>query len=210
MRFLHRAGRRLEHTAALLELKRALRSSGAKFRSIPSYTTDEELLALFRLAMTLPEGSRALEVGSHLGASALVLGAAVSRKNGLLYCVDTWMNDAMPDGRSDTFATFEKNIAGLERCIEVIRKDSSSLEESDLSLPLDFAFVDGDHRYEMVREDIAFLSRCLRQGGLLALHDTRSFAGVARALGEVLVGGEFRLEGHVRNLTWLTKTPPAN
>lgn len=36
---------------------------------------------------------------------------------------------------------------------------------------LDFAFIDGDHRYEAVKQDFEMYSSLIRSGGIIALHD---------------------------------------
>jgi len=37
--------------------------------------------------------------------------------------------------------------------------------------PVDFAFIDGDHTYEGVRQDVAMYSPLVREGGIVAFHD---------------------------------------
>ena len=39
--------------------------------------------------------------------------------------------------------------------------------------PIDFLFIDGDHRYAGVKKDYKLYSDLVRPGGLIALHDIR-------------------------------------
>src|ERR687896_265219 len=63
--------------------------------------------------------------------------------------------------------------AGVEGMVEVIE------EESQLALPrlvsdgrqFDFAFVDGDHRFEGVFLDLYYMTRLVKPGGLIVIDD---------------------------------------
>jgi len=59
---------------------------------------------------------------------------------------------------------------------------------------LDFCFIDGDHRYEAVKEDIIAWTPKLRKGGILSGHDYDypHFGGVTLAVDELLT--DFNLE----------------
>src|SRR5262249_5621673 len=69
-------------------------------RRVPSWTRGAEAVALARCAYALPGSPTVVEVGSFLGASALLLaGARRLRGRGVVHCVDSF------DGRGDTFST---------------------------------------------------------------------------------------------------------
>jgi hypothetical protein len=52
---------------------------------------------------------------------------------------------------------------------------------------VDLAFIDGDHSYEQVKQDILTWKRKVRRGGLLAGHDyNAAFPDVMRAVNETL------------------------
>src|ERR1043166_7686913 len=76
--------------------------------NIHTHMTAQELRALYDLAS---EATSVLEIGSYLGASSATLGAALSIRGGRLYCVDTWGNETMEEGRRDTFAQCRRNTA---------------------------------------------------------------------------------------------------
>jgi hypothetical protein len=60
---------------------------------------------------------------------------------------------------------------------------------------LDFVFIDADHRYEGVRQDIGDWLPKIRSGGMISGHDynPQTFPGVVRAVDE-LIGNQVRLE----------------
>lgn len=51
---------------------------------------------------------------------------------------------------------------------------------AELPAPWDFLFIDGDHKYGACVHDFAFYSHLVRQGGLIAFHDTVAREFVAR------------------------------
>ena len=61
-----------------------------------THLTDEEKVILYILASKLKRPCTAVEIGSFLGSSACFIALGLS-KNGRLYCVDTWLNDAMDE-----------------------------------------------------------------------------------------------------------------
>jgi predicted O-methyltransferase YrrM len=185
-------------------MSRALRLAGVPSANrIFSYTRPCELETLYRLAAACPPGGKALEIGSHLGASSCYLGAALKQLNGTLFCVDTWNNETMPEGSKDTFSEFSSNTLGLGDVIVPIRKRSSELTRDDVGADLDLVFIDGDHSYESVKSDFETVVPWLTEKAMVAFHDTVAFEGVARLLGEVLACSQARLAGHVNNLTWV-------
>ena len=196
--------RDIRERIALVRLKRRLARAGSPHATeIPTYTRLDELEILYELARSLPEHAKALEIGSFLGASACFIGAALADRQGRLFCVDTWRNENMPEAADDTFPIFVRNTRALGSVIVPVRKESSALTPDDIAVPLDFLFIDGDHAYLAVREDVARTSRWLAPAGIIAFHDSTAFAGVSRVIGELLSGGRFKLSGHHRNLTWL-------
>ena len=174
-----------------------------------SHTTPEERIALFELARALPEGARAMEIGSHIGSSALFLCEGLRHSSGHLLCVDTWMNETMPDGEKDTFAEFTANVRPYADMITPIRKRSDQLSQDDVGSLLDFVFLDGDHSEGAVRRDLATVTPWLKHGGRLAFHDVNmSFPGVHVVIGEALASRQWELIGMAGFIAVLKRTGP--
>jgi len=177
--------------------------SGAR---IFSYTTPTERMFLYGQTWTSIRIGRIVEIGSHLGASAVVLAEVLRRHPGggenKVYCIDTWMNDAMTEGRRDTFEEFQNNTEKWKELLCPIRADSI-----DVKLPFDecdLVFIDGDHSYEGVKLDVEKFSPLVRTGGCMLLHDHRR-QGVARVVGEVLAGGGWQIANLTRSMLSLER-----
>lgn len=56
---------------------------------------------------------------------------------------------------------------------------------------LDFAFVDGDHSYKGLRQDIFLVTPLLREGAIMALHDTAAVADCNQVYQELLGSPNF-------------------
>lgn len=189
-------------------IQNALREAGVRdIGKIPTSTNRRELRTLYKLAAACPAGTVALEIGSHLGASACYLAAGLSAVRGRLYCVDTWQNETMPDGQKDTYADFQTNIQGLQDIIIPIRKASTELTQVDIETPLGMIFIDGDHSYAAVKHDFTLVKEWLAPDGIIAFHDFshENFEGVTRVVGEALASGEWILRGNINSLAWIKR-----
>jgi predicted O-methyltransferase YrrM len=119
--------------------------------------------------LAVAEGAkRTIEVGLALGMSALFLCQAVVPRGGRHLAVDPFQTESWNGAGLRTLRE-----AGVEGLVEVIE------EESQLALPrlvgqgrqFDFAFVDGDHRFEGVFLDLYFMTRLVKPGGLVVVDD---------------------------------------
>jgi predicted O-methyltransferase YrrM len=119
--------------------------------------------------LAIAEGAeRTIEVGLALGMSALFLCQAVLPRGGRHVAVDPFQAESWNGAGLRTLRE-----AGVEELVEVIE------EESQLALPrlvaegreFDFAFVDGDHRFEGVFLDLYFMTRLVKPGGLVVVDD---------------------------------------
>jgi predicted O-methyltransferase YrrM len=168
---------------AKLTLELAASGSSRDFR-IRTDATRDELLLLYTLAKRL-RGGTAVEIGSYLGASSCFLAAGCRRAGAHLYCVDTWLNDAMTEGPKDTWSEFVANTERHRATITPIRQPSTEAAEH-FSGRIDMLFVDGDHSIEGVRGDLHAWLPHLSPGAWLALHDSGWAKGVQSAITEIL------------------------
>lgn len=80
--------------------------------------------------------------------------------------------------------------------LEVIG-DSHTPETRNKLLPyanqVDFAFVDGDHSYKGLRQDIFLTKELLKLGGHMVLHDTSAFDDCRRVYDDLLKSKDFVL-----------------
>lgn len=140
-----------------------------------------------------------LEVGSWAGRTALAMARASDDYLLRVFCVDHWHgspNDitlelARRHTPEQVFRTFCAN-AGELLFKRIFPCRGSSLEWAAIwrqGLPtLDLVFLDGDHDYQAVREDILAWRPHVRPGGILCGHDygLPQFTGVTSAVDELL------------------------
>ncbi len=140
----------------------------------------EERVHLFKLALALPEGFVACEIGSYLGASTAFLAAAASLRGGHVHAVDTWQNDAMPhEPAESTFERFQENTQKFQQFITTHRGQAAALKDEVPAI--DLLFIDGDHSYEGTKANLTDYAGKLKPRGVLVLHDF-TYATVSRAV----------------------------
>jgi predicted O-methyltransferase YrrM len=202
---------RLKTYSGILEARLAAQRFSAAglgpAKSIHSDMGTAELQSLYELASCCPPAAKGLEIGSHLGKSACYLAAGLSKVYGHLYCVDTWDNETMPDGRRDTFTDFLTNTRAFQHMITPLRMRSSELSVEDMTPPLDIIFIDADHSYSAVKADFSRANEWLVSDGVIILHDFASehFEGVSRVVGEALASGQWIMSGFVETLVWIKR-----
>jgi predicted O-methyltransferase YrrM len=131
-----------------------------------------------------------LEVGSWLGASALTWGHALALHNGSrgrITCLDAWapfidhtvneethhkkMESAFVDGSA--YDTFLNNVALIPNGIDlaVLRGLSGDILPTLPTAGFDVVYIDGDHSYPVVHDDIRCSMKLVADGGILCGDD---------------------------------------
>lgn len=163
-------------------------------QSIVTHLTDEEKIILYKLVKGYKHHSpctsiKILEVGSYLGASALVFSASAARHyaSPSVYCVDTWGNEGMAEGLRDTWAEFHTNTAEYKNIIIPLRGKSEDVGNTWDRGPLDIIFLDGDHSYSGVLTDVKIWLQYLKPGGIIIMHDVGWAEGIQRVMREEII-----------------------
>lgn len=129
-----------------------------------------------------------IELGSYAGRSTRVL---ADNTPGVVIAVDDWRgcrNEGDKDlvEQEDLFPTFVKNLEDhIEKdkvIIQLANHEDALLNFGEVP---DFVFIDGDHRYASVKRDIQAWYPLIKEGGIIAGHDS-GFADVDRAVRELL------------------------
>jgi hypothetical protein len=116
---------------------------------------------------------------------ALALGAAKAHRENI-YAIDPHAVQPEEGYLEDTRSAFVANIRRASVDGQVIPMIMTSKEAArDWRQPIRLLWIDGDHRYESVKEDFQLWEPFLVDGGIIALHDTiRKKGPEASPLGE--------------------------
>jgi predicted O-methyltransferase YrrM len=165
-------------------------------------------LIVKHLRFHLGEPKVGAEVGAWIGGTTNILLRAFPKLK--LYVVDPWdggdVNNTTavrttPENVVLAKNTFFQKTSWAEERLTVFCMDSL-LGCSKITELLDFAFIDGDHRYEAVKADLAAWWPKIRNGGTLIGHDYRK--DVLGDIGVIEATNEFISE-HGLKLTMLSK-----
>jgi len=117
--------------------------------------------------------STVVEIGVAEGASAAGLREAMPA-DGALYLIDPFHLSRIPALNFPKRAA--RRAVGSAGSARVVWIESfSQIAVRDWKSPIDFLFIDGDHREEAVERDWLDWSRFLRDDGVVAFHDARLF-----------------------------------
>lgn len=155
----------------------------------------QELYSFF--IETCPDNGHILEIGSWKGKSSAYMAVEIinSKKKIRFDCIDTWLGThadeyhalAVKKIDNKLFELFLSNIKPVANIINPIRKKSidASLDYEDGSI--DIIFIDADHSYESVIQDINCWLPKVKQNGILAGHDyiTNYHHGVKAAVHQI-------------------------
>ncbi len=149
------------------------------------------------LARTAQSAAAVIEIGCYLGRATRALGDHVA---GTVFSIDPWSGAYFNDDDSvarwfrklgqsgdDLFAQFSANLADLIAAGAVVPIRAPAAEAvAQVPASVDVVFIDGDHRYEAIRQDLATYRVRVRPGGILAGHDygRADWPGVQRAVDE--------------------------
>ena len=131
-----------------------------------------------------------LEIGSWCGASALTWGEAIEIHNqgiGGLTCVDAWepfidlsINSDAPNLQmhsllktEEPYNIFKNNMQFFPKSVDlkILRGWSQKVLPTLLKEEFDLVYIDGDHCYESIVDDIRLSSRLVADGGIICGDD---------------------------------------
>jgi SAM-dependent methyltransferase len=139
-----------------------------------------------------------IEIGCAYGRSTFALADRAKR----LYAVDTWQGSpAELKTNHKDYAELDGDFAMVAFCANLgvyirrgtvvpLRMHSRNAAQvlTDWGVFADLIFIDGDHDYEAVKEDIRLYQPLLREGGILCGHDygDSNWPGVRKAVDELI------------------------
>jgi predicted O-methyltransferase YrrM len=160
-------------------------------------------------------GPCVVEIGSWKGRSTIALALAVRATGRAMkvVAIDPHLGDNGEfQDESETFTEFTRNIerAGVDDLVTPLRSLSHDARPEIADASVAVLFLDGSHRYDDVRTDLADWISALRPGAVMAFNDS-SKPGVYRALSEGVLRrrSAFRKPLLVRSTLFLTYEPRA-
>jgi predicted O-methyltransferase YrrM len=130
------------------------------------------------------DGAKFVEIGGWFGRSSCYMGERIkqSEKSISLYTIDIWTHEGHQNmGHHETInerggtmlSAFRSYMeeAGVSHIVNPIQGNSHQAHENFENESLDFIFVDGDHTWDGVKNDIVLWWPKLKPGGVMAGHD---------------------------------------
>lgn len=134
------------------------------------------------LLRLMAKGGEVVEIGTFKGDFAQAIFDTVQPDH--LHLVDPWRHQDQADYASDASnlpdSGHEENLAQVRErfqgaieggVVSVHRMESSTAAPGFEDRSLDWAYIDGMHTYDAVREDLALWEPKVREGGLILGHD---------------------------------------
>ena len=142
------------------------------YKTAKGWLTDDEASELRLLAT----GKVVLEIGSWLGRSTLAMAETATK----VFSIDHHRGDDGTTGFfrdklrqepvADTLPEFRTNTSVFRNIVPLVG-DTGDLAAVLADGFADVVFVDGAHDAESVERDVRLAKRCLKDGGVLAMHD---------------------------------------
>jgi predicted O-methyltransferase YrrM len=173
-----------------------------EFDDLEGFLWRREGARLAWLAQRVPAGQSIVEVGSNRGKSACYL--AAGSKQGAkvkVHCHDLWTDGGQGEYQHlgfdlpETLDKFREQISAARVKSMIVEHQGDSVDAglAWAGGPIGLLFLDGDHRYEAVKADLAAWAPHVAPGGWIAFHDyTRGlrqctqFPGVVQLVDELV------------------------
>lgn len=126
-----------------------------------AYVWKEEQEILAQIAAGVPEGGVIVEIGTALGGTARIFHEATRRRGVRIFSIDLCPSVRAAENLKDTD-------------VRLIHQSSASFSRvwgREISAPIDFLYVDGDHSFLGIQEDFNAWIPFVRPGGTVAFHD---------------------------------------
>lgn len=131
------------------------------------------IIGLLDLTNFIPPNSTGVEVGSWLGESAIIF--AESGRIQSLTCIDTWQQPEIErafDLNTEPYPVIQKKKLAGTIATRLFQDES-----------LDFVYIDGNHKYSVVKDDIDYWLPKIKPDGLICGHDyDPKYPGVIQAV----------------------------
>ena len=183
--------------------------------STPGYLAEREARFLMLAAAAAPATGAIVEIGSFKGRSTVGL-AYVAQRYGLgnVVAIDPHTSPSTTDPDLGTerssYDEFQENVrrAGVADAVDCRRALSQEVAR-EWTRPIRLLWIDGDHVYESVKQDLALFRPYLAPGAIVAMHDVLgTWPGPLRVFVEdVLASNDFGPAGCFKSIGWAQYRP---
>lgn len=149
--------------------------------AIQGWMSERELAFLYATALSMPPGARCVEIGSWKGRSTVAICEGLRAVEGAtLTAVDTFRGDAQNElmhlwygedlAADEVYRSFREQTAGYD-FLKVRRVMSAEASREIEDASLDWVFIDAEHTFEHVLDDLERWLPKVKPGGLVSGHD---------------------------------------
>jgi len=175
---------------------------------IDGWLSNSESRFLYFIAKNGTAKGAIVEIGTWKGKATIWLAIGTKQaKREKVYTIDHHRGSAEHGNNVWTYPEFERNInnAGVnDAVIPMIMKSEEAVK--NWNKPIRFLWIDGAHEYESVKQDFLLWEPYLVNGGIIALHDTTTWAGPKKIVEEyILNSNKFKNVGAVGTVTFAEK-----
>lgn len=131
------------------------------------------------------ENALFVEIGCWKGYSTAILAESIINSRGNVYAVDHWQGNFQTWNYAiaqsyDIYALFKTNMIalGLWSIVHPLVMSSQMASRIFADNILDLVFIDADHRYDYIKQDILLWLPKLKEGGILCGHDCEGYYSV--------------------------------
>lgn len=131
-------------------------------------------------------GAHFVEIGSMFGASASYMAVEIinSKKDITFDCIDIWDLKIYDIESDDFYHSFLRNTKPVSNIINPKRGYSNDIVHQYKDNSIDFVFIDAEHTYESVKEDLTLWFPKVKRDGIIAGHDYTTHKDVKKAVDE--------------------------
>lgn len=143
---------------------------------------DQDKTLLYILEKIRRKDIIGVEIGCWTGRLTSIFASFIKELNGILYCVDWFKGSEYTNlkeisQRENIKQQFLNNMKTLElleniKLLEMISIEASKYIEDN---SVDFVFIDADHRYQYIKDDIEHWYPKIKKGGLIFGHDCEEY-----------------------------------
>lgn len=156
-------------------------------KNFDGWLSKEQAELIYDLVKSVPKDGSIVEIGSWAGKSMTVIVTATLevKNNAEIYSIDPYLTSK--DESNNMYEKFVSNMKQIGYWDKIIQiKEKSHEFGINWKKPISFIFIDGFHRYDVVKQDFELYFKHLLQNGICILHDVVSWYGPTKLSIELL------------------------